>query len=228
MYFTRLIVVFFSVLFATLTLATPSPPSAPMRVTMAQLIPLTGSQKEFKIIEGKDQGRLVPLTFQSDPSDERKWQLRFGDYGRIFLRSSSGALIMDRLELFKSNSYIVYEPALRVLPSEIESAGVVRRTGYKMFSIESGKLKRAGPVTHSVKRITRSQFTTPAGLLDGYQIEIEHQMDMEYYSQLFLTVSLGCSLDDGLIYGSAQYRLKKLGGLLTETKTSTAALFRRN
>src|SRR5262245_29233188 len=201
---------------------------APQHITVSELIPLTRSQKEFKIIDGKDQGRLVPLTFQADPTDEKKWQLRFGDYGRISLRSSSGALMMDRLELFNSKSYVIYEPALRVLPAEVDSAGaVVRQTGYKMYSAETGKLKRAGRVTHLVKRISRSQFSTPAGLLDGYHIEIEHKMDMEYHSQLLLSVGLGCRLDEGLVYGSARYRLRKLGGLLTETKTSAAAIATR-
>ena len=95
-----------------------------------------------------------------------------------------------------------------------------------MYSVETGKLKRAGRVTHLVKRISRSQFSTPAGLIDGYHVEIEHKMDMEYHSQLLLTVGLGCRLDEGLVYGSAHYKLRKLGGLLTETKTSAAALSR--
>jgi hypothetical protein len=229
MYCARLIVLIVALLVATSTLAgLAPPPSLPQRVTAAELIPLTSSHKEFKIIDGKDQGRLVPLTFQADPGDEKRWKLSFGDYGRISLRSSSGALIMDRLDLFNNKSYVIYEPALRVLPAEIDSAGaIVRQTGYKMYSVETGKLKRAGLVTHLVKRISRSQFSTPAGLIDGYHIEIEHKMDMEYYSQLLLTVGLGCRVDEGLVYGSAHYRLKKLGGLLTETKTSAAALFRR-
>jgi hypothetical protein len=50
---------------------------------------------------------------------------------------------------------------------------------------------------------------------------------MEYYSQLLLTVGLGCRLDEGLIYGAAQYRLKKLGGILTETKTAVAAVAKK-
>ena len=63
--------------------------------------------------------------------------------------AAQGALIMDRLDLFKSKSYVTYEPALRVLPAEIDSAdAVVRQTGYKMYSVETGKLKRAGRVTH--------------------------------------------------------------------------------
>jgi len=230
MYYARPSVLIVALLVATSTRAGIVPQlSLSQRVTATELIPLASSQKEFKIIDGKDQGRLVPLTFQADPADEKRWKLSFGDYGRISLRSSSGALFMDRLDLFNSKNYVIYEPALRVLPAEIDSAGaVVRQTGYKMYSVETGKLKRAGLVTHLVKRISRSQFNTPAGLIDGYHIEIEHKMDMEYYSQLLLTVGLGCRLDEGLIYGSAHYRLKKLGGLLTETKSSAVALSKRS
>ena len=230
MYCVRLSVLVVGLSVATVTLAgiTPQPP-LPQHITASELIPLTSSQKEFKIIDGKDQGRLVPVTFQSDPTDEKRWKLSFGDYGRISLRSSSGGLIMDRLDLFNSKSYVIYEPALRVLSAEIDSAGAVaRQTGYKMYSVETGKLKRAGRVTHLVKRISRSQFRTPAGLIDGYHVEIEHKMDMEYHSQLLLTIGLGGRLDEGLVYGSAHYKLRKLGGLLTETKTSTAALSTRS
>ena len=229
MYCSRLIVFVFALLAATTTLAgITTPVSLSRRVTAAELLPLTSSQKEFKIIDGKDQGRFVPVTFQADSTDEKRWKLSFGDYGRIFLRSTSGALIMDRLDLYKSKSYVLYEPALRVLPAEIESGTVLRQTGYKMYSVETGKLKRAGRVTHLVKRISPSQFSTPAGLIDGYHIEIEHKMDMEYNSQLLLTVGLGCRPDEGLVYGSAHYKLSKLGGLLTETKTSAAALSMRS
>ena len=217
----------FLVLLVAATLSLAPAHTAPKPVTITELIPLVSSRKEFKIIDGKDRGRLVPLIFQADPADEKKWQLSFGDYGRIFLRSSSGSLIMDRLELFNSKNYIVYDPPLQVLSAADAFAAGVSQTGYKMYSAESGKLKRAGIITHSVRRISPSRFSTPAGLLDGYQIELEHRMDMEYYSQLLLTVDLGCTLDEGLIYGSAHYRLKKLGGLLTETKSSAAALFRR-
>jgi hypothetical protein len=211
---------------ATLAGSAPQPPSL-RHITAGELIPLASSQREFKIIDGRDRGKLVPLTVRADTADEKRWKLSFGDYGRLSLRSSSGALILDRLELFKSKSYVVYEPALSVLPAEIDAVGLVRQTEYKMYSGETGKLKRAGRVTHLIKRISPSQFSTPAGLIDGYQVEIEHKMDMEYHSQLSLTVNLGCRLDEGLVYGSAHYHLKKLGGLLTESKTSAAALSTR-
>jgi hypothetical protein len=196
------------------------------RITAGELIPLASSQREFKIIDGKDQGRLVPLTVHADPASDNRWQLSFGDYGRLSLRSSSGALILDRLELFKSKSYVIYEPALPVLPAEMDSVGLPRQTEYKMYSVETGKLKRTGRVTHLIKRISPAQFSTPAGVIAGYQVEPEHKMDMEYQSQLLLSLNLGCRLDEGLVYGSAHYYLKKLGGLLTESKSSAAALSR--
>jgi hypothetical protein len=214
------------VLLASLAGSAPQPASL-RHIMTGDLIPLASSQREFKIIDGTDRGKLVPLTIQADTADEKRWKLRFGDYGRLSLRSSAGALILDRLELFKSKSYVIYEPALSVLPAEIGAVGLVRQTEYKMYSVETGKLKRAGRVTHVVKRISPSQFSTPAGLIDGYQVEIEHKMDMEYHSQLSLSVNLGCRLDEGLVYGSAHYHLKKLGGLLTESKTSAAALSTR-
>jgi hypothetical protein len=222
----RFIVFVLAPLLVTATLAGSAPPPSARHITPAELLPLASSHREFEIIDGKDRGKLVPLKVQADPADGKRWQLSFGDYGRLSLCSSSGALILDRLELFKSKSYVVYEPALSVLPSEIDAVGLVRETEYKMYSAETGRLKRAGRVTHLIKRISPSQFSTPAGLIDGYQVEIEHKMDMEYHSQLLLTVSLGCRLDEGLVYGSAHYNLRKLGGLLTESKTSAAALSR--
>jgi hypothetical protein len=90
---------------ATVTLAGITPQlSSTKNVTATELIPLASSHKEFKIIDGKDQGRLVPMIFQADPKDEKSWKLSFGDYGRISLRSSAGELFMDRLDLFKSKS----------------------------------------------------------------------------------------------------------------------------
>jgi hypothetical protein len=200
----------------------------PREITIRDLIPLVSWQKQFKITEGKDRGRVVPLISQPDPADEKRSTLVFGDYAGILLvKNPNGALMMERLDLFKSRSYVVYEPALPVLPGNVNLSGSSRlQTGYKMYSRETGKLKRAGRVTHLVKQISHSQFDTPAGLIDGYYIEIDHRMDMEYNSNLRLTIGLGCGLDEGPVYGSGHYTLTKLG-LFTETKTATAGLAKR-
>jgi hypothetical protein len=227
-YFARILILITYCVATSALVGVAWPLSGPREIPVKELIPLVSWQKQFKITEGTDRGKVVPLISQPDLTDEKRWRLVFGDYAGILLvKNPSGALMMERLDLFKSRSYIVYEPALPVLQGDVSSSGSIRlQTRYKMYSRETGKLKRAGRVTHFVKQISRSQFDTPAGLIDGYYIEIDHRMDMEYNSQLHLTLGLGCRLDDGPVYGSGRYTLKKLG-LFTETKTAAAGLAKR-
>src|SRR5262249_5025549 len=111
-------------------IAWPLPP--PRGITIRDLIPLVGWQKQFKITDGTP--RLI-----------QKPQL---------------------------------QPALPVLPGDINLSAPIRlQTGYKMYNRETGKLKRAGQLTHFVKQISYSQFDTPAGLINGYYIEIDHRME---------------------------------------------------
>jgi hypothetical protein len=196
--------------------------SAPYGVTVRELIPLANWQKQFKITDGKDQGRLVPLTFQNGAREG--WSLSFGDYAGVHLRNdTTGALMLERLDLFKSRSFVVYEPALPILARDIGSGvSILRQASFKMYDRDTGKLKRTGQASHLVKRVSRSQFETPAGLIDGYYIEIEHRMDMQF-AQLNMSLGLGCRLDEGPVYGSGRYTLRKLG-IFSETKTAAAAL----
>src|ERR687889_592655 len=92
-----------------------------------QLIPASNWQKQFKITEGKDLGNVVPLT-SVPPSDEKRWKLVFGDYAGIYLvQEASGEVIIERLDLFKSRNSIIYEAALPLVPSDINSANPIRR-----------------------------------------------------------------------------------------------------
>jgi hypothetical protein len=154
--------------------ATPASSSVP--VAIGTLIPLVDWQKQLKITDGKDQGRLVPLTFHRGAGAKHDlWRLSFGDYADIQLRSDgSGGLLMERLELVKSRSYIVYEPALAIFARDISSSvAMLREANFKMYDRETGRLKRIGRAAHVVKRVSRSAFETPAGVIDGYFIEIE-------------------------------------------------------
>jgi len=216
------VLAFVSVCFASLGVAPIQRP-----VSYSELMPLAHWQKEFQIIEGKDRGRVVPFFLQRDAADEKSWSLTFGDYARARLRrGADGGMIMDRLDLITAKNYIVYDPPLPLFPGEHPAGGSgLRRTNYKMYSAETGKLKRAGIATHEIKRVLPWKFTTPAGIMDGYYVEIEHGMEMEYHSHLQMTLGLGCRLDEGPIYGSSHYKLNKLG-LFTETKTAVAALAR--
>ena len=220
----RVVLTFFMSLCAIVLYDATRAFSAPFDVTVRELIPFANWQKQFKITDGKDQGKLVPLIFHNGTGPQEGWRLNFGDYAGVRLRSdTNGALMLDRLDLFKSRSYVLYEPALPVLARDISSGvAVPRHASFKMYDRDTGKLKRTGRATHLVKQVSRSQFETPAGLIDGYFIEIEHRMDMQY-AQLLMSLGLGCRLDDGPVYGTGRYTLKKLG-IFSETKTAAAAL----
>jgi hypothetical protein len=60
-------------------------------------------------------------------------------------------------------TYIVYEPVLPVLPGDENLSGAIRlaETGYKMYRRETGKLKRAGRVTHLSSRFLIHNSTLP-------------------------------------------------------------------
>jgi len=191
--------------------------------TLKELIPLNAWEKQFKITEGKDRGKVVPLVMQHAQTRDRS-RLIFGDYGGIHIvKDSMGGLAMERLDLFKSRSYILYEPALPILPSELTAARSVRhQASFKMYDARTGRLKRSGDATHLVKQVLHSRFDTPAGMIDGYYIDLDHVMDMPF-ATLHITLGLGCRLDDGPVYGSGQYTLTKLG-IFTETKTVAAGL----
>ena len=74
-------------------------------VSLKKLIPLSTWNKKFKITEGKDRGKVVPLTLHRDQAKEGRWNLVFGDYAGVLLRNDgSGGLAMERLDLFKSHS----------------------------------------------------------------------------------------------------------------------------
>jgi len=132
--------------------------ATPNGVTVRDLIPLANWQKQFKITDGKDQGKLVPLTFQNGTREG--WSLSFGDYAGVHLRNdTTGALMMERLDLFKKSQLHHYEPALPILTRDIDSSvSILRQANFKMYDRDTGKLKRTGHASHLVKRISRSQF----------------------------------------------------------------------
>jgi hypothetical protein len=193
-------------------------------ITIRELIPLADWQKQFKITDGRDRGKVVPLTFHRGAGTKDGWRLDFGDYAGIYLKNDAGgSLMMERLDLIKSRSFIVYEPALPIFARDVASGvAVPRQANFKMYDRETGRLKRIGRATHVVRRVSFSQFETPAGLIDGYYLEIDHRMDMQY-AQLHMSLGLGCRLDEGPVYGVGRYTLTKLG-LFTETKTAAAGL----
>jgi hypothetical protein len=200
------------------------PEATDHEIALTELVPLNAWRKRFKITEGKDRGKVVPLIMGSVPASDARRRLTFGDYASILMVSDSqGGLAMERLDLIKSRNHIIYNPPLPILPRDIASSGAIEhRAKFKMYDSQTGRLKRAGSATHQLKQISHSRFQTPAGVIDGYNIAVDHRMDMPL-AKLHITLGLGCSLDNGPVYGAGEYTVTKLG-IFTETKTVAAGL----
>lgn len=191
------------------------------------LIPFVNFQKDFKITAGKDHGRIVALTSRLDALNDKKSQFTFGDYATVHLaRNPRGIMLLERLDLIRNRSHVIYDPALPVLPVQVGAGAFFRETRYRMYNSETGKLKRSGRVTHSVQRIAPSHFDTPAGSVEGLFIEMEHRMEMEYMSELRINLGLGCREGEGPVFGTGQYKITRLG-LFSEIKNAAAGILAR-
>jgi len=213
---------------AAVWLAWPNPvwPLAGLNDALVRnLIPLASFRRDFKITAGKDQGRVVPLMSRPDLADQKKSKITFGDYATVHLAQNPlGALLLERLDLIKNRSYVIYDPPLPVLPSDVAAvASFQRETRYRMFSADTGRLKRSGRVSHSVRRISAAQFDTPAGNVDGFFIEMDHRMEMELLSELRINLGLGCREGEGPVFGTGQFTLTRLG-VFSEVKGAAAAV----
>jgi hypothetical protein len=213
-----------SLILSTAGVASPLPGDP--QISLTELVPLNTWRKQFKIIEGRDRGKVVPLIMGGVHSTDDRRRLTFGDYASILMVSDSqGGFAMERLDLIKGRSHIIYNPPLPILPRDLASGQAVEyRATFKMYDSQTGRLKRSGSATHQLKQISHSRFVTPAGVIDGYNIAIDHRMDMPY-AKLQITLGVGCRPDEGPVYGSGEYTLTKLG-LFTETKTVAAGVVR--
>ena len=78
---------------------------SPQDVSLKKLIPLSTWNKQFKITEGNDRGKVVPLSLHRDRGKEGRWNLVFGDYAGILLRNDAGGgLTMERLIYSKATA----------------------------------------------------------------------------------------------------------------------------
>jgi hypothetical protein len=98
------------------------------------------------------------------------------------------------------------------------------RTGYWMFNLDTGKLKRSGRVTHLLEPGSASQFDTPAGRLDGHHIEIQshHGDEISQSASFNAWPNLSLKRRSDLRFSNVQVVIKL--GVFTATKTAGAAL----
>ena len=112
------------------------PSSDPDTIQRPSPLTATGEPWTFTVSAVCLLSRSHRLTVPSKPdAADKKSKITFGDYATAHLAQNAlGVLLLERLDLIKNRSYVIYDPALPVLPATLEAIGSFQReTRYRML-----------------------------------------------------------------------------------------------
>ena len=171
------------------------------------LVPKTG---EFLIRSGKGSGKKVSMSMKRSKESPDLWMLTFKNFYRLFIYGTSrGTVQITRIEILDRQKAISFNPSIEFVPSRIAATTRMERSGWtKVSNLASGKNINEGTFTHSLKGVSRTDFETPAGMVDGYLILHESWLDLKY-AKLRIHLEAGFSKEKQLIYWRTKSVLKK-------------------
>lgn len=190
------------------------------------LLPLAPQSRTFKMIDGERVDELVTLSLRRAVAQEHgEWVLDFADFDKVYLSTDDrGSLTIVRIDLLEDSYAVVYDPPVRLLPSEIRPhVRIEERSVARVYDLNTGRLKHTGQVTHRVRYASRSRFTTPVGQFDGYLIPVEQEIDLGNAS-VIIDLAGGYVPDLGMVYRRMDYTREGFFGLFGETKRRAAVL----
>ena len=194
------------------------------RLTADQLVELKARKGSFKIVQGKEKGKCVPMTLKAPATDGDVWQLTFDGICRLFLRQTpAGALRVHRMEMLKDKKRFLFHPPFELIPEFFTPGRQIQTTGTATIeNMETGEGSNSGSYCHEIQALSRTTLDTPAGPVKGYLLEYEFRVDLEY-SDIELNLETGWSENRRLVYWRTQTTIEKLG-LFSETKLRALAL----
>ena len=194
------------------------------RLSADQLVELKERKANFKILQGKDSGQCVTMTLKAPTASRDAWQLSFEGICRLFLRQTSeGGLHVRRMEMLKDKRRLFFHPPFELIPEFFTPGRQIQSTGTAdIENMETGKLTNSGSYCHEIQALTRTTLDTPSGPKEGYLLEYEFHVDLDY-SDLELNLETGWSKDRRLVYWRTQTTIEKLG-LFSETKLRALAI----
>ena len=194
------------------------------RLSADQLVELKDRKASFKIVQGKDSGQCVTMTLKAPAASRDAWQLNFEGICRLSLRRTpEGGLRVGRMEMLKDKKRLFFHPPFELIPPFFTPGKQIQRTGTAdIENMETGKLTNSGSYCHEIQALSRTTLDTPAGPIEGYLLEYEFRVDLDY-SDLQLNLETGWSKNRRLVYWRTQTTIEKLG-LFSETKLRVLAI----
>ena len=186
------------------------------------LISLDPRKATFKIVQGEGEGKLVPMTLKAS-TKEGEWSLAFENLYRLLIfRAPDGAVQVHSMELMERNERVEFQPAFVLIPARIKAGQRTRRSGrVQVYDIEAGNQAYSGSYTEIIKELSRSDFNTPTGTIDGYLLEYEFEIRLDY-ADIRIDLANGWSKDQRLIFWRSKRTVSKLGLFGETTQRSMA------
>lgn len=189
-----------------------------------KVVSLDPCKASFKIIRGKGEGKVIPMTLEPVSDTQNQYILAFeGLYRLHILRASDGSLQVSSLELLEKNKRISYRPNLVLIPPQLAAGETIRKTGEaNIYNMKTGEEDNAGDYCFIIEGLSHTTFNTPAGTIKGCLIEYTFRIDLKY-SNVILEMENGWSEDRNLVYYRSKTTVKKLG-LFGETTFRSLAV----
>jgi hypothetical protein len=165
---------------------------------------------QFLIKAGEGSGKTVTMSIE--PSKRKDlWTLRFEGLYKIDLyRSSGGTVQVSRIELLERNKAITFNPPIELIPAAITAGVQIHTSGRaEVFNLDTGEKTYAGSFSHTVENLSRTNFATPAGRIEGYLILYESRIDLDN-ATIRIDLESGWSAGKKLVYWRTRSAVEKL------------------
>ncbi|MEX1025363.1 MAG: hypothetical protein WD226_09820 [Planctomycetota bacterium] len=182
-------------------------------VTPQQLLPLRPGSKRFEIVNGDGKGEVTNLVLDSIEDGRAGWRLELEGYNTLFLEESKdGGLNITRLRVLGDDEdhVVRFEPPIPLLPREIlpERDWTQRGRAY-LVAPDSEEVEREGVYEHRVAPITQERLPTETGYLEGFSVELEHDIELESMASVHIRIDAGFVPERGLVHRSMRFTVDK-------------------
>lgn len=194
--------IFCIVFFSTAAIGQQDKPKA------ENLLPLEPLRYSFVFTEGEREGEKMQLALEK--LKEGMWQLQLGNLfvAEIF-HDRQGDLRLGQITSPQKNTIIKFQPAILLIPEPIPfDAEIGQQVQVKVIDMKTSEITQQAMVSHRLKSITRTKFYTPAGIYEGYQVQIEQQGSFGM-AMLKVDFSGGFVPNYGLVHAYLSYNLNK-------------------
>jgi hypothetical protein len=182
----------------------------PQTLSAQNLLPLEQRQKQFRITDGRGEGKRVTVRLAPASQAEAEWRLAAEGLNTLYLtRNQQGDLLITRIDIADQGQGIVYRDPMPLLPGAIAPNRTYSyQSPVQIIDLRSGKVTRSGQATQTIDYVRQASFQLPVGQMQGYLVNAEQTVDLDN-ADIHLNADMGLVPNQGVVYRQLQYQIDK-------------------